>query len=268
MALITLEDLRLDCGRVVPRIVEFIRAHVEAARARGVVVGLSGGVDSTTAAYLAVKSLGSERVRALIMPDSRVTPPRDVEDARNVARKLGVKTYEVDIGRILDSYRDSMAFFDPSHLVAQGNLRARIRMCVLYYLANLEGLLVLGTGDKSELLIGYFTKYGDGGVDILPLGDLYKTQVRQLALHLGVPREIALKPSTPALWAGQTAEGELGMRYEEIDLVLYALFDRRLRPEEVPEATSVPKEKVETILRWVEESEHKRKMPPICKMAT
>ncbi len=264
---ITPEDLKLDYSYVERRIVDFIRDYFEKTGVKKAVLGISGGVDSTVTAYLTVKALGSDRVKALIMPDSRVTPAKDLEDALKVVSELEIEKYEVDIAGILKSYEKTLPFFDAGHRVALGNLRARLRMTLLYYFANANDALVVGTGDKSELLIGYFTKYGDGGVDILPIGDLYKTQVRQLALHLGVPREIAEKPSSPALWPGQTAEGELGMSYSEIDLVLYAVFDRKIEIREVPEATGVEEWKVKAILERVSKSAHKRCTPPIPKVS-
>ena len=151
---------------------------------------------------------------------------------------------------------------DEADRLPLGNLRARIRMCLLYYYANKKNLLVLGSGDRSEILIGYFTKYGDGAVDLLPIGILYKSQVRRLAAHLGVPEKVAFKPSSPRLWPGQTAEGELGIPYEEIDLVLHAVFDRGISWEEAAEATGVDEWKVRRIRELHEKSKHKREMPP------
>jgi len=264
---ITLEDLKLDYDLVEKRIIEFIRDYFEKIGVNRAVVGVSGGVDSTVTAFLTVRALGSDKVTALIMPDSKVTPPQDLEDAIKIAEILGVKKYRVDIAGILEGYRKSVPFFQANNRIALGNLRARIRMTLLYYYANANNAIVIGTGDKSELLIGYFTKYGDGGVDILPIGDLYKTQVRQLALHLGVPREIAEKPSSPALWPGQTAEGELGMSYSEVDLVLYSFFDRKIEASKIPQVTGVEEWKVKAILERVSKTSHKRSMPPIPKIS-
>ncbi|RLE73500.1 MAG: NAD(+) synthetase [Thermoprotei archaeon] len=264
---ITLEDLKLDYGYVEKRIIEFIRDYFEKTGVNRAVVGISGGVDSTVTAFLTVRALGSGKVTALIMPDSKVTPSRDLEDALKVVEILGIKKYQVDIANILESYRKNVPFFDANNKIALGNLRARIRMTLLYYYANLNNALVVGTGDKSELLIGYFTKYGDGGVDILPIGDLYKTQVRQLAIHLGIPKDIAEKPSSPALWPGQTAEGELGMSYSEVDLVLYSFFDRKIEMSRIPQVTGVDEWKVKAILERVSKTSHKRNMPPIPKIS-
>jgi len=265
VARITLEDVvRLDYDRVAGEIGEFLRAKLEEAGAKGYVIGISGGVDSATTFFLAVKSVGAERVLPLIMPDSEVTPREDVEDAKELARLAGLNPHVIDIAPIVRVYTSTIPIYEGSEYdrVPTGNLRARIRMSLLYYYANKLDLLVLGTGDRSEILIGYFTKYGDGGVDLLPIGILYKSQVRRLAVKLGVPERVAFKPSSPRLWPGQTAEGELGVSYDQVDLVLYAVFDLGMDPSEVPEATGVSEAVVERVMDMYRRSEHKRNPPP------
>ncbi len=265
MARITLDDVvRLDYAKVEEGIADFLREKLAEAGASGYVIGVSGGVDSATTLYLAARSVGAERVLPLIMPDSEVTPREDVEDAKNLVEPLGLRPHVIDIAPIVNVYKSSIPIYQGGEedRVPLGNLRARIRMSLLYYYANKLNLLVLGAGDRSEILIGYFTKYGDGGVDLLPIGVLYKTQVRRLAVHLGIPEKIAFKPSSPRLWPGQTAEGELGASYEDIDLVLYAVFDEGLSWSEVPEATGVPERVVEMVKRRYEASHHKRNPPP------
>ena len=267
MPRVTIDDVKasVDYGEAERAICEFLKRYMEEAEAGGYVVGLSGGVDSSTSATLAVRAVGSGRVFALIMPDLTSTPKEDVEDAKALAEMLGIRFYEVPINPILDRYRE-LPYYDPKDVVAFGNIKARIRMTLLYYYANLHNCLVLGTGDRSEILLGYFTKYGDGGVDLLPIGDLYKTQVRVLAERIGVPKRIAYKPSSPRLWPGQMAEGELGVSYEVIDVVFYAHYDLGLKPSEIPEATGVSAEVVKAILDRVKSTEHKRRMPPIAKV--
>ncbi len=258
---ITMEDITgLDYEAVAEALSEFTREVVASAGARGVVVGVSGGVDSATTLALMVRALGADKVFALVMPDSAVTPPEDVKDALSVIDKFGVEYKSIDIKPIVDSYLTATG--ENPDKRSLGNLRARIRMSLLYLYANMEGRLVAGTGDRSEILIGYFTKYGDGGVDFLPIGCLYKTQVRMLAKHLGVPPRIAEKPSSPRLWPGQLAEAELGIPYEEIDLILYGLFDLGLSPDEVVEATGLEPWKVQRVLELHRSSEHKRHPPP------
>ncbi len=253
----------LDYGYAVERITMFLRYFLEKSHARGYVVGVSGGVDSATTLALAVKAVGSERVHALVMPDPRVTPEEDVEDAVRLCRMLGVEYTVVDISRLIDSYASVLPFFEWSDRIATGNLRARIRMTILYYYANRFGYAVLGTGDKSEILLGYFTKYGDGGVDLLPIGDVYKTQVRRMAVMLGVPEKIAYKPSSPRLWPGHMAEEELGYSYELIDNVLYRYVDQGMTIEEVADELGVDVKVVRDIVSRVHANEHKRLAPLI-----
>lgn len=261
--MITLDDvININYDKAVSVIEDFIKKLVDDAGANGVVVGVSGGIDSSVALRLAIDALGPDKVHTLIMPDSRTTPKKDVEDALNLVSSLGVKHDIIWIDRIVDSY-SIIPIFDIGNKIATGNLRARIRMCILYYYANAKNLLVLGTGDRSELLIGYYTKYGDGGVDALPLGSLYKTQVRHLGRILGLPRDITEKPSSPRLWPGHLAEEELGLKYEEIDVVLYAILDKKIPIDKVPELTGIDSEKVFKIIRMHRTTRHKRKTPPI-----
>lgn len=232
-------------------------------RADFYVVGLSGGVDSSVVAALAAEAVGGEKIMALIMPDSSSTPKDDVEDALYLAEKLGLKSSVVPIDKAVEAITTSIPFFNPLDRVALGNIKARIRMTILYYVANRFNGLVLGSSDRSELLLGYFTKYGDGGADLLPIGDLYKTQVRWLAKHLGLPNRIAFKPSSPRLWPGQEAESELGFKYDDVDQILYAVFDLNVEPSRVPEITGLPLELVEKVLKRVKSTAHKRQPPPI-----
>ena len=191
---------------------------------------------------------------ALIMPDSRVTPREDVEDALRLVRELGVEHRRLTIDDIVDSF---VRVAGEAGRKTVGNLRARIRMCLLYYVANEENLLVAGTGDRSELLIGYFTKYGDGAADFLPIAVLYKTQVRRLARHLGVPERIAFKPSAPRLWEGHLAEKELGVTYEQVDLSLFAMVDLGLPPGRAAEVTGVGLDVVDRVYELMQAARHK-----------
>ncbi len=252
--------LKIDFEGVASYLADYIKTSVKNAGAKGVVVGVSGGVDSATTLALAVKALGPEKVYALIMPDSRTTPKTDVEDARNLVKQFNiVNVREIFIDRMVDEIASVIE--NASH-IAVGNIRARVRMILLYYFANQYDLLVLGTGDRSEFLIGYFTKYGDGAADLYPIAVLYKTQVRYLAKHLGVPDSIAFKPSAPRLWPGHEAEKELGLSYEQIDLALYALVDLGLSVEEASRRTGLPQPVVEKVYEMHRRSEHKRKCFP------
>jgi NAD+ synthase len=209
-----------------------------------------------------VEALGSRRVMGLIMTDLRATPDEDVKDAKLVASELCVETEEIDVAPIHKAYLKSL---EPNRL-AEGNLRARIRMSLLYYHANLMNRLVVGTGDRSELLLGYFTKYGDGGVDILPIADLYKTEVRRLGEVLGINRRIVAKRSSPRLWLGHIAESEIGMSYEAIDRLFKLRFEEGLEAPAIAARMKQNQAKLDPILAKYQASEHKRQMPEICKL--
>lgn len=252
----------LDLADAKRKIRDFIKEKVEESKADGVVLGISGGINSAVVAYLAVESLGSRRVLGLIMPDSSVASQTDLADANLVAEELCVETKLVDIGRV---HRAFMKNFEPNK-TAEGNLRARIRMAALCYYANSTNRIVAGTADRSEALIGYFAKYGDGGADMLPIGDLYKTEVRKLGEVLGISRRIITKRSSPRLLPGQTAEGELGMAYQTIDMALAMFIDRKLSARTISSKLQVSKGDVDRIVSLYEETAHKRKMPEVCKI--
>lgn len=256
--------LRLDFERTTIEIVEFIRKTLKDANAAGVVVGLSGGVDSSLAATLCVRALGENRVLGVIMP-AAFTPSQDIDDAKELAEWLGIRTEFVSIQDISEAFSRQLGIDqnDPEQRIPMANIHARIRMVTLYYYANLNNYLVAGTGDLSERLIGYFTKYGDGGVDFSPISHLYKTQVRELSKHLGIPDKIAYKPSSPQLYPGHKATDEIPLAYEELDIVLVGLFDRKLPPKEVSQLTGVPVKAVKEALNRYDRSKHKRTHPPM-----
>jgi len=241
----------------------FIREELAKAGFAKGIVGLSGGLDSSVCAFLAAKALGPKNVLGLIMPYGRKFGA-DMDDARDVARILKIRSHVVDIAPMVDAY---FAAHHSDDRVRIGNKMARERMSVLYDFSAQENALILGTSNKTELLIGYGTVHGDMACAVNPLGDLYKTQVRQLAAELGVPGKIRTKLPTAGLWAGQTDEGELGMTYAEIDQILYALVDDRESRAEVI-ARGFKKEKVDRILARIKASEFKRQMPPIAKIAS
>ncbi len=261
--MISLEELKLEWKDVVERISGFTKGMVAGAKANGVVLGVSGGIDSAVTAYLMVRALGKDKVLALIMPDSSVTPEEDVKDAKKVVEELDISYELIEISDIVKAYSKA-SFFNWEDKLPIGNLRARIRMSLLYLAANSKNLLVAGTGDRSEILLGYFTKYGDGGVDFLPIGDLYKTQVRWLGEHLGVPESIVKKPSSPRLWKGQIAEDEIGLTYDRVDLILHAIFDLKMSFDRV--SSIFGDEPVRRVLELHSKSAHKRAMPPIVRV--
>ncbi len=252
--------LELDFAEVEKRITRFIKEYVSNTNAKGVVLGLSGGIDSATIAALCSKALGSENVLALLMPEKETRNQKDIDDAKVIAEQFKIETQMVDLTPIVESFYDAIPVFDQSDKLCKGNVKARTRMVILYYYANKLSKIVCGSSDKSETLMGYFTKWGDGAADIVPIMDLYKTQVRKLAIHLGIPEDLALKPSTPALWPNQSAETELGIKYETLDLILYGL-ERFMVTEEIAAQLNIQKATVEEVKsRWLA-SEHKRRMP-------
>ncbi len=235
--------------RLRQRLVSWIKARVDEVGAAGTVVGLSGGIDSAVAAVLCREAVG-ERALALIMPINSQT--QDGEHAALVARRFGLRTTVVPLDGAFAAFVASM----PSALGAQearslalANAKPRLRMMTLYFFANALGYLVVGTSNRAELTVGYFTKHGDGAADILPLGGLAKCHVRALAAHLDVPRPIIDKPPSAGLWPGQTDEGEMGLTYDEIDRYL-------LTSEATPEVAA----RIEARRR---QSQHKRERPPI-----
>jgi len=253
----------LDPTKIVERIIEFIQNEVRRADSNGVVLGLSGGIDSSVALHLATKSLGNNKVLGLILPDKTVSQQTDMDDAIEIAQKLGIQYYIIDITEFKKKYMEVL----PIERKSLGNLIARIRMNFIYYYSNIENKLVLGTSDKSELMIGYFTKFGDGAADILPLADLYKTQVRELAKYLNVPEKIVFKKSSPSLWKDQTAEVEIGLKYEKIDLILKYFetntvenIHRDLLGKEIH------KNELLMIKNLVSKNKHKTTLPKICKI--
>ena len=264
---IPIKELRIEPGPVVEYLTRRLRHYVvEVAGKRGGVIGLSGGIDSTVTAYVAVRALGPENVTLMILPSS-VTPKEDLEDAFEVVERLGVPEGNVrliDVEPIVNSIVSSLGIKDR---VVKGNVTARVRMVMLHAEAAMRDFLVIGTSDKSELTIGYFTKYGDAGVDVMPLADLYKTQVRQLARYLGVPERIIEKPPSPRLWEDHTAEGEIGMSYDLLDSILYLRFDRWMDPRRVAEALGVELETVLRVDRMVRSSQHKRMMPEVFRVS-
>jgi NAD+ synthase len=242
-------------------IAAFLQDHVRDAGAKGVVLGLSGGVDSALVCALASRALGPRRVSAFFLKVER--PGRgDLEDARAVASACKVALEERDL---TVPYFAMVEATRASDRAARGNLKARLRMAALYAEANRRGALVLGTGNKSELLTGYFTKWGDGGCDLLPIGDLYKTQVREMAGTLGVGKRIIDKPPSAGLYPGQTDEGELGISYADLDRVLLGL-ELKMADAAIVRRGGVPLAKVRKVRARVEANAHKRRMPLVCKL--
>jgi NAD+ synthase len=256
---LTADVLNLDWAEVDERVCRFIKDYVERSKAEGVVLGLSGGIDSCTLAALSSRALDSNKVLGLMLFEKETRRGEDVKHAELIAKQFGVKTETVDITPTLEALYRSTPIFDSADKLSKGNVKARTRMIYIYYYANRLRLIVCGSSDKSETMMGYFTKWGDVAADISPIMDLYKTQVRKLAQHIGVPAEIIEKPSSPALWPGQFAENELGIKYEQLDLILFGL-ERFMKTEEIASQLHIGKQLVDEVKRRWLSAEHKRRM--------
>jgi len=251
-----MDELSLNNKEITQTLRGFIASEVNKAGFEGVVVGLSGGVDSSTATFLAVEALGSENVTGILMP-YRTSRPESREDALILAGVLGIRHMEVEITPMVDPY---FSLYPDMDRIRRGNVMARERMIVLYDQSHTSNNLVLGTGNKTEYLLGYTTLWGDMACAINPVGDLYKTQVRSLARHLGVPGAIIKKPPSADLWMGQTDEGELGFTYEEVDRLLFRLVDMRMSPERLV-GEGYEEALVRRVIGMIRDSRHKRTMP-------
>ena len=249
---------KIDLEKTRSNIVEFINSKVNEANCNGIVIGLSGGIDSTLVAYLACEALGKDNVFGIVMP-STTTPSEDTVHGIEIAQNLGIDYKEIAIESILNEYL-SITELDNDNL-AIGNLKARIRMSLLYYYANYKNCLVIGTGNKSEILIGYFTKHGDGACDMEPIGDLYKSEVFKLSEYLNVSEEILNKPPRAGLWEGQSDEDEIGMSYDLLDKILYFYTEKDMKNTEIAEKLDISVDDVNMIITKIKRSEHKSKVP-------
>lgn len=255
----------LDVKKTKDDIVEFVQNKVSEANADGLVVGLSGGIDSTLAAFLACEAVGKENVFGIVMP-STTTPTEDKLHGTAIAQLLGINYKEIAIDSILNEFL-SVTQLEEDKL-SIGNLKARIRMSIIYFYANSKNYLVSGTGNKSEILIGYFTKHGDGACDIEPIGDLYKTDVYQLAKYLEIPQEIINKPPRAGLWNNQTDEDEIGMTYELLDKILYRNLEKDIDANSIADELDIEVNDVNDIINRVYRNKHKSTVPESPKKTT
>jgi len=256
------DALRIDTEVVLSLLVGFVREEVHKVGFQRVVVGLSGGVDSAVTAAVAQRALGPDDVVPVIMP-YRSSSPASEADARAVCDQLGLRPVMVDISPQIDAYFER---FPGADRTRRGNKMARERMSILYDLSFAERALVIGTSNKTELLLGYSTVHGDMAHALNPLGDLYKTQVWALARALGLPDRVVDKPPSADLWEGQSDEEELGFQYALVDVLLYYLVDeRRTRPE--LRALGYADDFIDLILRRVRDSQYKRRPPVIAKLS-
>lgn len=256
------DNLLLNTDTVRNILVDFIRDEITNTGLQKGIIGLSGGVDSSLAAYLAVEALGKKNVIGVIMP-YKTSSPDSHADAENVAKMLGIHCETVDITAMVDAYINRNSDLDN---VRKGNVMARQRMIILYDISSRDAGLVIGTSNKTEILLGYGTLFGDTACAINPLGDLYKTQVWQLAETIGVPKKIVEKKPSADLWVGQTDEGELGFSYKLVDQLLYYMIDERRTMDELIEL-GFEKNFIIKVQNLVQRNQFKRRPPIIAKIS-
>ncbi|AGB42417.1 NAD+ synthetase [Halobacteroides halobius DSM 5150] len=239
--------LNKDYKKISQRLTTWIKERVQKAGCKGAVVGLSGGIDSAVTSVLSKRAF-PDNTLGIIMPC--YSNPQDAEDAKEIAKKFDIPYQIVDLSTTFDQLRETIGIEDTDNL-AVANIKPRLRMTTLYYYASQQSSLVVGTDNRSELKLGYFTKYGDGGIDIAPLGNLVKSEVREVAKELGIPKRIITKAPSAGLWEDQTDEDELGITYEEIDRYIL---------------TGEAKPKVKKIVdKLAAKNKHKLQLPPIPK---
>jgi NAD+ synthase len=241
---------------------KFLAEKLRKVGAKGFVLGVSGGLDSAVCLRLCVGAVGKGKVLGLLMPE-KDSPKEDLEDSKELCELEGVKYKVVDITGPVGALKKSIG--GPVDRKSLANIKARCRMVVMYHYANTDNRLVVGTSNKSEMLMGYFTKFGDGGADLEPIGDLYKTEVRQLAREIGISEKIIKKVPSAGLWKGQTDEGEMGIPYERLDAILLGIelgFDER----KVADRAETTLKEARRIARTVRLTSHKRKFQPVAKI--
>ncbi len=254
-----LPQLRDGTEKVIEK---FLAEKLRKFGAKGLVLGVSGGIDSAVVLKLCVRAVGKDKVLALLMPE-KDSPKGDFADSKALCEHEGVRYEVVDITGPIEGFRKALGGKVDKKSLA--NIKARCRMIVLYHYANTHWYLVVGTSNKSELLVGYFTKFGDGGADLEPIGDLYKTEVRQLAKQMGVPDRVTRKVPSAGLWKGQTDEGEMGITYERLDAILLGI-ELGLGEEETARRAESTRQEVRRIAQKVRLSSHKRKFQPAAKV--
>ena len=255
-------DLSIDPKEISTVIKDFIKTYVKNSGCKGVIIGLSGGIDSAVTAILCKEALGKQNVKCIFLPDE-TTPKSDYKDFELIVKQFNLSAEKKDISKAVRGISENCIIKPDKYALA--NIKARARMILLFEYANMTKNLVCGTSNKSELLVGYFTKYGDGAVDIFPIGDLYKTQVWELAKFLKVPKELISKPPTAGLWADQLDEKELGLAYNQLDKILAGL-ERKMEIKDISKFVGVKESEVERIKLMRIKSQHKRRAALIPKV--
>ena len=255
-------NLSINPEEVSAVVKDFIKTYVKNSGCKGVVIGLSGGVDSAVVSLLCKQVLGKKNTRCVFLPED-TTPEVDYKHLKLLVKKLDLFCEEKEITPVVKEISKHCVVKPDKYALA--NVKARARMILLFEYANMTKSLVCGTSNKSEILVGYFTKYGDGGADIQPIGDIYKTQVWELAKYLKIPLEIISKPPTAGLWKGQTDEQELRMSYKYLDMILCGL-EQKIDFDDIAKTTGVKKSDVERIHMMRVKSQHKRRTALIPKI--
>lgn len=249
---------KLDYKQVIVDIQNWIKNYVESANMKGIVLGISGGIDSAVTATLCVGSIGKNNVMGLGLPC--FSNPQDLEDSKMIADLLDIKYVIFDLTSVYEEILKIMLTQIKSNEIANANLKPRLRMMINYFVGQSKGsYLVVGTSNRTELAIGYFTKYGDGGADFEPIGGLYKCEIRKIAEILEIPKKIITKPPSAGLWEGQTDEGEIGLSYDKLDEIVYRI-DSNLKLDDLN------KEDVNKVKIMMTSAQHKLKMPPVFKV--
>ncbi len=256
-----MDFLSIDPEETALKIENFIREKFNETKFNRAIIGLSGGIDSSTVAYIAKNALGAENVFGINMP-YKTSSPQSAIDAKTVADNLGINFMTIEITDMVDAY---FRMFPDADQLRRGNMMSRQRMTVLYDQSSLQRGLVLGCGNKTELLLGYCTLYGDTACAMIPLGDLYKTQVRILARFLGVPERIIQKTPTADLWPGQSDESELGFTYAEVDKLLFLMIEKKYSHEELKKQ-GFDESFINNVSDKIKKAQYKRCLPPIPKI--
>lgn len=256
------DGLTLDLEKTRDMLVNFLRDEVHKIGFKKVILGLSGGIDSALVAFLAAEAFGAENVYTVMMP-YKTSSKESVEHAELVVKATGIHTKKVEITPMVEPY---FAMNEDMSSLRKGNMMARTRMNVLFDNSAKEGALVLGTSNRTEILLGYSTQFGDSASAINPIGDLYKAQVWALSEFMGVPKEVIDKKPSADLWEGQTDEQELGFSYRMADEILYYLTDERMRPEEVA-ALGYDENIIKSVIRRMKTAQYKRKLPVIANVS-
>ena len=271
---------KLNPYKTKDKITDFIKKKKVESNVKGIAIGLSGGLDSTLVAYLSKEAIGCENILGVHMNTS-TTPKEDIKHSKLIAEKLNIEYIEIAIDDLSKEFIKLITDFNPKNKsngfekvvneeerydeniqkIAEGNLKATIRMSILYYYANLNNFIVAGTSNRSELLIGYFTKYGDGASDILPIANIYKSQLKKLAFAWNIPEDIINKPPRAGLWDNQTDENEIGFSYEILDRLLHTIVDKKLDSESISKEMNISTEEINKVRAKIDNNQHKLQFP-------